>query len=418
MNRVLVIVAIVLAGIIIFDCGQDEASSVVNIAAGDNAAEMLQEALLNAKPGTVVVLPEGTIKCASEISCSVDGVTLRGAGHRKSILSFKEQIAGAQGMMFTGNDVTLEDFAVEDTKGDGIKVEGVSNVVFRRVRAEWTAGPLETNGGYGLYPILCKNVLMEDCEVYCASDSGIYCGQTDNVIVRRNKVERNVVGIEIENTVGSDVYENIAKDNSCGIFVFDLPGLRGNGRNSRTHHNVCEDNNHENFASTGTIVSTVPPGTGMMIMAMDNVEYFQNRIVNHKTTAIAVVSFLSTGREFSEDKNYDPFPETINIHDNKIENAGYDPDTVGDLGKAIRGIFGELPLPAILWDGIVNPAKANEDGSLKNEFKIFIKDNEGGTFGNFHFDRFNPETGEGVVTKDVEAHSGSHAPVAPVPLGE
>jgi len=36
-----------------------------------------------------------------------------------------------------------------------------------------TGGLSETNGGYGLYPVLSKNVLSEDCIARDASDAGI-----------------------------------------------------------------------------------------------------------------------------------------------------------------------------------------------------------------------------------------------------
>ena len=43
----------------------------------------------------------------------------------KTILSFKNQLSGAQGLSVTSNGITLRDFAVEDAKGDAIKVKGV-----------------------------------------------------------------------------------------------------------------------------------------------------------------------------------------------------------------------------------------------------------------------------------------------------
>ena len=77
---------------------------------------------------------------------------------------------------------------------------GADGVVFRRVRVEWTNGPSSENGAYGLYPVECRNVLIEECVAIGASDAGIYVGQSVDVIVRRSRAEYNVAGIEIENT--------------------------------------------------------------------------------------------------------------------------------------------------------------------------------------------------------------------------
>jgi len=64
------------------------------------------------------------------------------------------------------------------------------NITVRDVRVEWTGGPKTTNGAYGIYPVKSKNVLIEDSSSIGASDAGIYVGQSQNVIVRRNHAEK------------------------------------------------------------------------------------------------------------------------------------------------------------------------------------------------------------------------------------
>ena len=132
--------------------------------------------------------------------------------------------------------------------------------------------------------MLCTDVVIEGCKVAGASDAGIYVGQSKNIIVRRNTVEKNVAGIEIENSTQADVYENLATDNSGGILVFTMPDLpTKDGRLCRVFNNKVLANNHDNFAPKGNIVATVPPGTGIMIMANDQVEVFDNTIEKNQT---------------------------------------------------------------------------------------------------------------------------------------
>ena len=88
-------------------------------------------------------------------------MTIRGAGQDKTILSFANQTDGAQGLLVQADGFTLQDLAVEDTRGDGVKVLGATGVTFERVRVEWTAGPNATNGSYGLYPVQCHDVLID-----------------------------------------------------------------------------------------------------------------------------------------------------------------------------------------------------------------------------------------------------------------
>src|SRR5262249_24479369 len=146
----------------------------------------------------------------------------------------------------------------------------VDGVTFRKVHVEWTRGPDTGNGGYGLYPVSSSHVLIEDCFVSGASDSGIYVGQSNTIVLRRNEGTLNVAGIEIENSTDAEAYENHAHGNAGGFLVFNLPSLRvGDGKRANVHDNIIEDNNHENFAASGNIVHDLPPGTGIFVLAAD-----------------------------------------------------------------------------------------------------------------------------------------------------
>src|SRR5262249_44813606 len=153
------------------------ASSVTRVTPGADAQYRFQSALINAVPGDVIELAAGTFNFESELNVVCDNLTIRGAGIEKTILSFKQQHSGAGGLMATGNSFVIEDLTVQDTIGNGIKVLGAKDVTFRKVRVEWTGEPKPTNGAYGIYPVECRNVLIEDSESIGASDAGIYCGQ-------------------------------------------------------------------------------------------------------------------------------------------------------------------------------------------------------------------------------------------------
>jgi parallel beta-helix repeat protein len=94
----------------------------------------------------------------------------------KTILNFRNQAAGAQGLLVTASNFTIEDLALEDTKGDALKINEGENIVVRGVRTEWTQGPKTENGAYGIYPVQTRNVLIEDSVAIGASDAGIYVG--------------------------------------------------------------------------------------------------------------------------------------------------------------------------------------------------------------------------------------------------
>ena len=313
-----------------------------------NSQEELQEALILLNPGDILLLKEGIYQFEDGLSLDIDDVTVRGEGIDKTILSFKGQQSGAQGLLVTSDRVVLKDFAVEDAKGDAIKVIGAEGIFMINLRTEWTNGPKSTNGAYGLYPVESKNVLIDGCVAIGASDAGIYVGQSENIIVRNSRAEYNVAGIEIENSFYADVYDNVATHNTGGILIFDLPDLpQQGGHHVRVFNNKVIDNDTDNFAPEGNIVGEVPRGTGIIIMANFNVEVFDNDISGNGTVNLSIVSGDET-----EDENYYPHPKFIQVHGNRFGEGGFDPD----IDKAMAGILFEVSegdMPDIFWDGVL-----------------------------------------------------------------
>jgi len=331
-------------------CGQDEP-----IAPELSFEESLQQQLIQAQPGDIIEIKAGVHELSRSLSLNVSGVTIRGAGRDSSILSFKNQVQGAEGLIVAADDFVIEDLAIEDTVGDALKINESNNVIVRRIRTEWTGGALSSNGAYGIYPVQSNNILIDDVVVIGASDAGIYVGQSSQIIVRNSRAEYNVAGIEIENSTFADVYNNIATNNTGGILIFDLPNLPiQGGRNTRVFNNQVFENNTPNFAPEGNIVGEVPAGTGMMILANDEIEVFDNNFTDNDTTSILIVSYYITERPF-DDPNYDPFPESIYIHDNEINGGGTNPDS--EPLQLLQSSMGGQAIPDIVWDGTVVPGK-------------------------------------------------------------
>ena len=345
-------------------------SAVQVVQPSENAYEDIQEALILAEPGDVIRLTSGVFNLQDSLSLDIEGVQIEGAGMDQTILSFSDQQSGAQGLSVTSDNVTLQDFSIQNAKGDAIKVKGVTNIKFLRVKTEWTNGPSSENGAYGLYPVESTNVLIDGCVAIGASDAGIYVGQSKNIIVRNSRVEFNVAGIEIENSYYADVFNNIATNNTGGILVFDLPGLpQQGGHHVRVFNNRSIGNNTDNFAPEGNIVGEVPRGTGIIIQANSNVEIFDNEIGENDTVNIAVVTY---GNE-TDDETYYPHPKSIQIHGNKFGPTGYNPDTSkGELAEILFELS-EGNMPDIFWDGLV-PISQMIFGQPEDE-KMIISNN-------------------------------------------
>ncbi|MGY4399092.1 parallel beta-helix repeat protein [Sphingomonas sp. UYAg733] len=317
----------------------------VTVAPGADAQSRLQGALIEAAPGDVIEIGAGRFDLTDGLSLDVDKVTVRGAGPDKTILSFKGQLGAGEGLLVTSDDVVLRDFAVEDSKGDGIKSKGADRIVYKNVRVEWTGGPKETNGAYGVYPVESTDVLIDGAIVKGASDAGIYVGQSKQIIVRNSRAEGNVAGIEIENSRNADVYGNTATHNTGGILVFDLPNLPVmGGRDIRVFKNMVVDNDTPNFAPKGNIVASVRTGTGVLVMANENVHVFDNDLSGNATSNVMIVSY----RNAFTDPRYNPLPRKIAVGGNRHGKAGFAPQLPG--GDQLAAAFGGA-IPPILWDG-------------------------------------------------------------------
>lgn len=338
--------------------------------------KILQQQLILAEEGDVIEIPEGKFELTRGLSLKIDGVTIRGAGMNRSILSFKGQIQGAQGLIVTADNITLVDFAVEDTKGDAIKINKCKNLVIRRVRVEWTNGPDTDNGAYGLYPVQCEQVLIDSSVAIGASDAGIYVGQSNNVIIKNSRAEYNVAGIEIENTTNADVFDNVAAYNTAGILVFNMPNIPKTGFATRVFRNRIVMNNTRNFAAEGGAVAGVPAGSGIVINSNDQVEIFDNDIADNETANIIISSYFSTSySDRSTAPGFDPYPEAIYIYGNRFSGGGSSPDSVElkALKIAHYGLTGHLP--DILWDGFVNESLL-ENGKLPESRSICIQNGD------------------------------------------
>ncbi len=321
-------------------------AGTLRVAPGPDAQDQLQSALIEAKPGDIVEMAAGRYALTDGLSLDVAGVTLRGAGPDKTVLSFAGQKGAGEGLLVTSDDVVLRDFAVEDARGDGIKSKGADRIVYKNIRVEWTGGPKESNGAYGLYPVESRDVLIDGAVVKGASDAGIYVGQSRNIIVRNSTAMFNVAGIEIENSYDADVHSNVATRNTGGILIFDLPNLpQQGGHNIRVFNNRVIANDTPNFAPKGNIVASVPTGTGVMVMANRNVHVFGNDLADNGTTNVMVVAYQSA----FNDTQYNPIARDVLVADNRHGRAGFAPAFPG--GAALAHAMGGSS-PPVFWDGV------------------------------------------------------------------
>lgn len=358
----------------VVSCTQPERNAEgykVSLRFGPGDEQKILEAFLTLKDSSLVELKEGKYSFDNLSLTQLKHIAIRGAGPDKTILDFSAQSTGGEGIRVT--DITgfrIENLKLQNSKGDLIKVSKCNDVVFDGVHAVWEKAD-SANGGYAIYPVMCRRVLIQNCYAQGASDAGIYVGQTDSAVVKNSKAYGNVAGCEIENTTHADVFDNEFYGNCAGFLVFDLPTLSKRGGFVNAHNNNIHDNNERNFAKAGSFgttsgVGNAAPGSGVIVLATSNVEIHHNQIVDNNSAAIILASGLATDDKAVEKigENYFPISQHVSIHDNSFRMGAAFPQPAYEhhMGKILVGIEQGLSavdpsrkgkrIPFILYDGI------------------------------------------------------------------
>jgi parallel beta-helix repeat protein len=348
-------------------CSEAEAAGCdVSVAPSDDDTAALKSALIEqVQSNQTLCLCPGTYSITQQLSlAAVPGVTIKGLGATRedTVVDFAAQTEGDDGLKVTSDQFTIENLWVKNSPGNGVVVDGAEDVTFRNLKVSWDAGSVTENGAYAVYPVKSKRVIIEDTEVIGAADAGVYVGQCQDAIVRNNVVHGNVAGIEIENTINAEVYDNDAYDNTAGILVFVLPKLeQKSGVKALVRDNNVHDNNRANFAEAGTIVASVPAGTGLLLLAADEVEVRNNTIENNGSTGVLAVSMttLEVLVGSKPDPETNPYSEGVYIHGNTFTNNGTQPDSLFEVYKL-------NPVEDIVWDGVIDPAATLQPLCLGN----------------------------------------------------
>ncbi len=278
--------------------------------------ESIQDAVRTAEPGTTIKVMPGTYK--ETIYIDKDDIALSGVIDKGAYPILEGEGLRNDAILYSGNNVTVENFWITHYKGNGIMGQAGNNFVIRN-------NVVVDTGIYGIFPQLGKNGLVSHNIISGIEDAAIYVGMSDNIDVVYNEVYGSVAGIEIENSRHALVEANYVYDNTGGILAFITPGLPIKTCSDVIfRNNFIVNNNHENFAIPGSLVSNIPQGVGMIIMACDDVVVEGNIISGNDTMGIAITDF-SLASNAANDPDSEPNPNRPVILNNIMLNNGNNP---------------------------------------------------------------------------------------------
>jgi parallel beta-helix repeat protein len=299
------------------------------------------QAVVNAaKPGSLIHIEPGTyteaitvtqpgIKLVGLNGTHGEGVIIQNPGNEETGITVQKDANG-----FSLVNVTIQNFTENGvflSHVDGFYIAHVSTV---------------NNGEYGIFPVFCSHGTIELCTASGQADTGIYVGQSSDVIIRLNTVFDNVNGIEAENAHNIVITLNSAYNNTLGIFADLLPGKTITTASDITiQGNIVKNNNHPNFSSPDDLAAVVPSGIGILVLGTDRVTVEKNVVSGNNFTGITVFSTLVLGTlaglppaAFAD---IEPNPDGTKVRGNLLANNGGAPPVL------------PIPLPGVdlLWDG-------------------------------------------------------------------
>lgn len=278
--------------------------------------ESIQDAVKAASPGAVIKVMPGTYK--ETVYVDKDNITLSGVIEQGNYPVLHGEGVRNDAVLYSGNGFTVENFYITKYKGNGIMGQAGNNYIIRN-------NIVVDTGVYGIFPQLGKNGLVSHNVISGIEDAAIYVGMSDNVDVVYNEVFGSVAGIEIENSRSALVEGNYVYDNTGGILAFITPGLPiKTCGDVIIRNNFVVKNNHENFAIPGSLVSNIPPGTGVLVMACDDVVVEDNIISGNESMGILFTDF-SLATSAANDPDSDPAPNRPKILNNIMQDNGGNP---------------------------------------------------------------------------------------------
>lgn len=300
------------------------------------AGGSIQEAVKTAEPGTTIVIKPGTYN--ETVYIDKDNIRLIGLivkGERPRLDGLGKL---NDAILYSGNNIVVENLSITGYKGNGIMGQAGNNFEIRN-------NVIADTGVYGIFPQLGKNGVVEHNVVSGIEDAAIYIGMSDNIQVSHNDVFDSVAGIEIENSRHAIVENNVVYNNTGGILAFVTPGLPiKTTYDVIIRNNFIAGNNHPNFGAPGSTVAGIPAGTGVLIMAADQVVIEDNIIKDNKNTGILIVDHANASN-VTADPESEPNPDQVSILNNTMLNNGY--EAITEI-KALMALEFKISAPDIV----------------------------------------------------------------------
>ena len=301
-KRAAAIIAAALAVLAFAGCSSAPAEEPVLKVVHVPADASLTDAGGRVADGGIILISPGTY--TETLDVRADDVTVRGEDRNGVIID--GELTRANGVVATGERVTVENLTVRDHLQNGILITGATDENGAGVARgpdgylpEDVPPPVPgylvqqvtstNNGLYGIYAFNRTEGVIRDNLASGGSDSGIYVGQCAqcNAVVQDNVITFNASGIELANASAVVVTGNRIVRNRIGVSVLsNYLEAHGPSRGVQIVGNLIADNNE-----TATPVQAGGAfGVGVGLGGTTDAEVRANSIIGNKAVGLWITS--------------------------------------------------------------------------------------------------------------------------------
>jgi parallel beta-helix repeat protein len=214
-------------------------------------------------------------------------------------------------------DIEVRNITIKGFRNNGLFTERVDGFNIIGVNSV-------DNHNYGIFPTLSKNGLISHSTAIGSDhDSGIWVETSENVSVLYSHVEGNVNGIEVSNSDDILLAHNTSTGNTVGAAILLLPDIfddRPGAKRIDMRDNVIIDNNKDNSARPGSVLSFIPKGIGILYAGVDDSLIEGNLIQDNDFVGVAIADYCAMLQGTDFDCQSDPNMSLEYLLDQAAEN--------------------------------------------------------------------------------------------------
>ena len=225
---------------------------------------------------------------------------------------------GVSGRRLAGFD--LRGFTVQGFDGFGVYLACVDGFEIRGVTAR-------DDHTYSIFPVRSSHGRMTgNTATGTISDSCLYVGQDDHVVVEHNQATDCLIGLQIENSTHVRFAHNVSRNNTAGMIVDVLNGRQVKViSDNQVIDNVLADNNRPNTAPPDADTADLQPGIGLVVDGADRTLVAGNTISGNRLAGLTLVDFcLDRPAVCASPIDVDPNPDDNRFVRNTFQGNTFD----------------------------------------------------------------------------------------------